>query len=273
MAVVHAIGMPENDSERKAIDFMVKHLPDDSYIIFHNLELPAQSGLPYEYDMIIVGEYAVYVVEVKGYQGRIRGNAQEWELESGAIYRSPFPLLNKKAKIVASRLTRHSPLLQSVWVQSFVLLTDDQTQVKLDDDQGSRVLHLDEAAEYILDPSRLPVPYKSVSYLTDRVCDAIFKQFRPLHRTKEVGDYRVLHTIGKNNLYTTLLAEHRLLSTQEHFLLKVYSFNIYTTPETRHKQKEWILRDANALHRLAGHPNIAKAYTPFPWKDNQIVLH
>jgi serine/threonine protein kinase len=157
-------------------------------------------------------------------------------------------------------------------VQSFVLLTDDQTRVKLDDDQSSRVLHLHEAADYILDPNRLPVPYKSVRYLTDRICDAIFKQFRPLHRTKEVGDYRVLQTIGKNNLYTTLLAEHRLLSTQEHFLLKVYSFNIYTTPETRHKQKEWILRDANALHRLADHPNIAKAYTPFPWKDNQIVL-
>ena len=93
MAVVHAIGMPENDSERKAIDFMAKHLPDESYIIFHNLELPAQSGLPYEYDLIIVGEYAVYVVEIKGYRGRIRGNALEWELRSGAIYRSPFPLL------------------------------------------------------------------------------------------------------------------------------------------------------------------------------------
>lgn len=272
MAVVHAIGMPENESERKAIEFMVKHLPDDRYVIFHNLELPAPSGLPYEYDMIIVGEYAVYVVEVKGYRGRIRGNALEWELESGAITSSPLPLLNKKAKVVASRLIRHSPLLQSVWVQPLIFLTDDRVQANLDDEQASRVLHLDEAIDYILDPYRLPVSPKSVRHLTDRICDAIFKQFRPLHRTKEVGDYLVLSTVGKNNLYTTLLAEHRLLSTHERFLLKVYSFDIYTTPETSHKQKEWILRDANALHRLAGHPNIARAYIPFPWRDNQIVL-
>src|SRR6266702_1448736 len=134
--------MPENDSERKAIEFMVKRLPDNMYVIFHNLELPAPSGLPYEYDMIIVGEYAVYVVEVKGYRGRIRGNALEWELESGAINSSPLPLLNKKAKVVASRLIRHSPLLQNVWVQPLILLTDVLLQLNLDTDLACRVLPL-----------------------------------------------------------------------------------------------------------------------------------
>ena len=75
MAIVHAVGLPENDSERKAVSYLADHLPGDDYIIFHNLELPNERGLPYEYDVIVVGEYAVYVIEVKGYQGRIRGNA------------------------------------------------------------------------------------------------------------------------------------------------------------------------------------------------------
>ncbi|MBC8492613.1 MAG: protein kinase [Chloroflexi bacterium] len=272
MAIVHAIGLPENDSERKAIAYLAKHLPGDQHIVFHNLELPARSGLPYEYDVIVVGEYAVYTVEVKGYQGLIRGNAQEWELESGAIYKSPIPLANKKAKVVADRLCRHSPLLGRVWVQPLIVLTDNRVRLRLNDDQADRVLHLDEAIDYILNPRRLPIRPEFITNCTDLICEAIFNQFRPLRRQHEIGDYRVTDTIGKNNLYTTLLAEHRLIRTRDRFILKVYSFDIYASLETRRKQEEWILRDANALHRLASHPNIVRAYPPFPWQDNHIVL-
>jgi len=80
MAIVHPIGLPENDSEREAIASLAEHLPDD-YILFHNLELGAPSGLPYEYDIIVIAPHAVYTLEVKGYRGQIQGNAQEWELE------------------------------------------------------------------------------------------------------------------------------------------------------------------------------------------------
>ena len=114
MAVVHAIGLPETDSERKAIACLARLLPD-SYHIFHNLELLAPKGLAYEYDIIVVGEYAAYVVEVKNYQGLIRGNAYEWELESGAIYRSPIPLANKKAKVLANYLRDRGRLQGKVW--------------------------------------------------------------------------------------------------------------------------------------------------------------
>jgi serine/threonine protein kinase len=82
----------------------------------------------------------------------------------------------------------------------------------------------------------------------------------------------VLETISKNNLYTTLLAEHRLVRTRARFTLKVYSLDVYASPDNRRKQEERLLRDADALHRLAGHPNIVQAHPPFPWEDNKIVL-
>jgi len=124
MAVVHAVGLPENQSERKAIAYLARHLLDNHHI-FHNLEFVSPSGLPYEYDIIVAAEYAVYAVEVKGYHGCIRGNACEWELESGAIHRSPIPLANKKAKVLAHYLRSRSRLLRKVWVQPLILLTDD----------------------------------------------------------------------------------------------------------------------------------------------------
>lgn len=271
MAIVHAVGLPENDSERKAVKYLAEHLPGDQFVIFHNLELPNSAGLPYEYDLIVVGEWAVYTLEVKGYRGLIQGNASEWKLESGAIYKSPFPLANKKSKVVGSRLTRYSPLLKQVFVWPLIVLTDDKARVRLNDDQADRALHLDEAVNHILDPHRLPIRPTTITHLVDHICEAIFSQFRPLQRHNEVGDYKILETVAKNNLYTTLLAEHRLIRTRNRFTLKVYSLNLYASAETRKKREEWILRDSNALLQLSDHPNIVKAYLPFPWQDNQIV--
>jgi len=272
MAIVHAIGMPENNSERKAIAYFRENLPGDDYVLFHNLELPTRSGLPYEYDAIVVGEHAVYCLEVKGYRGAIKGNAHEWELESGAIRTSPIPLANKKAKVVADRLRRHSPLLGRVWVEPIIVLTDDRVRCHLNDDQAHRVLRLDEAASYILDPLRLPIRPAPIGHLTDRICEAIFGQFRPLRRQQEIGEYRVLETTGRNRLFTSLLAEHKLVRTEQRFSLKVYNLDVYAGAEARRKTEEWILRDANALHRLGSHPNIVRAYLPFPWQDHQYVL-
>lgn len=271
MANVRAVGSPENESERKAINYFAERLPDD-YTIFHNLELPTASGFPYEYDQIIVGEHAVYVVEVKGYQGLIRGNAQEWELESGAIRKSPIPLNNKKAKIVGDRLQRRNRVLADAWIQPLVVLTDDRARVQLNDDQANCVLRLDEAVGFMVDPRALPVRTDPLGTKASHIRDAIINQFRPLRRQHEIGDYRVLETISKNNLYTTLLAEHRMLRMSGRFVLKVYHFNIYASDAERQKQEEWITRDANALHQIAGHPNIVRAMPPFPWEDNQRVL-
>lgn len=86
--MIKGIGDPENDSERKAIAYLGKHLPDN-YVLFHN--------------------------EVKGYQGLIRGNAEEWKRKESAVRKSPIPLANKKAKILAARIQN-----SHVWVQSII---------------------------------------------------------------------------------------------------------------------------------------------------------
>src|SRR5262245_60239600 len=49
MAIIHRIGIPENDSEARAIKRFAKDLPDD-YFVFHNFEVTTGRGLPYEYD-------------------------------------------------------------------------------------------------------------------------------------------------------------------------------------------------------------------------------
>ena len=270
MAIVRSIGLPENDSERKAIKYLQDILPDE-YTVFTNLELPSPSGLPYEFDLIVIGEYAVYSIEVKGYRGEIKGNAFEWELESGAIFRSPIPLANKKAKILGDRLKRYSTLLENVWVQSLILMSDDNSRIRINDPLQDSVIHLIDVPEYLLDPRKLYVPADPIKQKKTIIEQAIAGQFKPLKRSHDLGEYHVLETLGKNNLYTTFLGEHNLIPDQK-FVLKAYSFNIYESLDRQKKHREWILRDANAIFRLAGHQSIVRAHPPFPWQDNRIVL-
>lgn len=270
MAVVQAIGAPENESERKAIGYFARHLPDEHYTIFHNLELPGPSGQAFEYDIVIVGEYAVYSVEVKGYRGIIKGNAYEWEMEWGEINNSPIPLANKKAKILKSWLARYNLALKDIWVESLIVLTDEQARISLRDPQASRVMHLNEAVAFILNPQSLPNHSESLTRFSKSICEGFSRYFRPLHRQQQVGEYRVIQIIGKNNLYTTMLAEHRAIR-KKRFTLKVYNLNFYENAQTRAKHVELMLRDANALQQLAGHENIVWASTPF-WDEQRLVL-
>ena len=137
MAKIHRIGAPENDSETKAIRALAEVLPE-RFMIFHNFELTTGRGLPYEYDIAVVGDFAVWHVEVKGYHGRIKGDRLQWVFENGYVQPSPIPLANKKSKVLAGKLAQHRKALNKVWVDTTILLTDDYASIDLRDDQAFR---------------------------------------------------------------------------------------------------------------------------------------
>src|SRR6185295_16585459 len=151
MATIHRIGTPENDSEARAIKRFAKDLPDD-FFVFHNFEVATGRGLPYEYDIAVLSPHALYHVGVKGYHGEIRGNPMQWIFENGGVFPSPIPLANKKSKILAGKLKQYSRRLDDVFVETLILLTDDQARIKLNDDQASRVVHLNDIIERLCDP-------------------------------------------------------------------------------------------------------------------------
>lgn len=267
MAVVHAVGQPQNESERKAIGYFRDHLLGDDYIIFHSAEL-SSGRVPYEYDMVVIGPRGVYPIEVKGYLGRIRGNASDWEFENGSIMPSPLPLASNKARVLKSRLQADNPMLARVFVSpTLLVLTSEKAQAQLDDEERWRVMHLEQAVEYILHATG-----ESIEHYAQRIIQTLFRQFRPVRPENEIGDYLVIDTISRNSLYATFLARHKLLQFPARFGLKVYSLDLYANEHERARQREVILRDANALSCLGDHPNIVRAHPPFPWESNRIVL-
>jgi hypothetical protein len=190
MAIIHRIGVPENDSESRAIQRLSKELPGD-FFVFHNFELTTGRGLPYEYDIAVLPPHALYHLEVKGYRGEIHGNQQQWVFENGGVYPSPIPLANKKSKVLADKLRRYSPRLDEVFVETLILLTDDRARVKIKDDQADRIIHLREALKRLSDPQQLPVSTRNLEPLYDMVSEAMFTT-KPAARVRQIGLYDIV---------------------------------------------------------------------------------
>src|SRR5262245_43437961 len=199
MAIIHKIGIPETDSEARAIKRFGKDLPDD-FIVFHNFEVTTGRGLPYEYDIAVLSPHALYHVEVKGYHGEIRGNPLQWTFENGGVFPSPIPLANKKTKILAGKLKQYSNRLDAVFVETLILLTEDRARARLKDDQAGRVIHLRDAIERLSDPRQLPVSTGNVAGLHNMVCEALFNT-RPSHRVHQIGLYDIVEKVSQDDRF------------------------------------------------------------------------
>lgn len=124
MARLIKVGEYRNDSERWAAEFLEERLPDD-YFIFVSVDVFDDYGFRLDCDQIIIGEYAVYVVEVKAYSGEIVAGKDDWQLAGGGIVRSPVSSTTRKAKTLASRLRERIPgrRIHTPWCQPAVFVT------------------------------------------------------------------------------------------------------------------------------------------------------
>lgn len=269
-ARIHRIGEPENASEQKAIRTLGEVLPE-GYFLVHNFELTTGRGLPYEYDLVVIGPFAVWHVEVKGYRGEIKGDAHTWQFENGGVMPSPIPLANKKTKILASKLAAHDRRLNDVWVETAVLLTDDKAKVRLKDDQAFRVVQLKDALEHFTNPKKLPVQVNPIVHLQDAICEALFG-CRPNKPVKQIGLYDVVEKLNQTETRTVFLGKHRYIRTRPMTVLKVFHFDIYTSEEEKQRQIEAIFHDQDAMRVIGQHPNIIDTGDFFAWDDNKFVL-
>jgi serine/threonine protein kinase len=269
MAIIHRIGVPETDSEARAIKRFAKDLPDD-YFVFHNFEVTTGRGLPYEYDIAVLSPHALYHVEVKGYHGEIRGNSMQWIFDNGGVFPSPIPLANKKTKILASKLKQYSHHLDKVFVDTLILLTEDRAHAKLNDDQAGRVVHLKDAVLRVSDPRFLPVSTGNVSALADMICEALFTT-RPAKKVQRIGLYDIVSKLDQDDRFTVFLARHRFIQTQPLTVLKVYHVDVYATAEEQQRRVAEIFHSHDAMRILGMHPNLVRCGDMFAWNDDSFV--
>lgn len=269
MAVIQPIGAPENDSEALAIRRLGELLPAD-WLVLHNFEVCTGRGFPYEYDIVVVGDWAVYHMEVKGYRGQIQGDAHRWTLDNGAVYPSPIPLANKKSKILRERIAGASANLRDVFVETVILLSDDRARNRVKDPQARRILQLGEVLQALTDPAWLPVKTDSIARHRVDIGRALV-DFKPSSKVKRIGLYDIVSRIAQHDHLTVFLANHRHIRTRPATILRVHHFDPYAPESQRERQIEAIFHDQDAMRLVSAHPNVMRTGDVFAWEDNLFV--
>ena len=116
------IGKPVNHAEEWAFALLEEQLPS-TYIVISNLEILTQSGQPLEVDALVIGEFAIYVVDVKGYLGKLEAGVNGWEL-TGSWTDNSLAKANYVAKVLASRIKARLPEgVHAPWCQGVVFVS------------------------------------------------------------------------------------------------------------------------------------------------------
>ena len=97
MARYIPVGTPVNRAEVEGLRQLRDRLPEN-YIVIGNFELDLQQRRnTLEFDVVVIGDWGVYAVEIKGWSGKIRGDTRRWTLQWGKV-ENPFIRAETKAK-------------------------------------------------------------------------------------------------------------------------------------------------------------------------------
>ena len=116
------IGEPVNVAETWAFNFLKLNLPAN-YLVITNVEIPTTSGQLKEVDALVFGDFAIYVLDVKGYTGKLVVDANSWSLD-GRLVDNALSKANSISRVYAGRIRsillreQHAP-----WCQGMVFVT------------------------------------------------------------------------------------------------------------------------------------------------------
>ena len=284
MAKRISVGEPINQAEERVFKYLEAKLPDD-YIIFTNLSI-TQNGLDYDFDAIVLGRHAIYVVEVKNIGGSIRGNNFRWEVvgKDGALFtlpKNPLEQANLQRRILAGRLKHRDRKFGKLFVQDCVCLAGEEEprfDIKDNPKRLNKVHWYKGIEEFLTDPDKLMYPPEwnlitddITSYHAD-ITKAIEEGFKstPIipHRIRE---FNIEGEAWVSSRYRAYLANRKTKYPYK-CLLK-----IYPVPSEIQDKERWdfirqLERELNAIRviRDAGDPtiggqkNVAIGYEAFP---------
>ena len=116
------IGHPVNAAESWAFEFLETKLPPE-YLLITNVEIPTTTGVLKEVDALVFGKYAIYLLDVKGYTGKLSVDANSWLLD-GRRVDNALSKANGVSRVYAGRIRAtllredHAP-----WCQGMIFVT------------------------------------------------------------------------------------------------------------------------------------------------------
>lgn len=261
-----SLGQPASPAEAEALD-RLRDVVCKSPIAYGwtNVTFVDLHGRTAELDAVVVTPVGVFVIELKGWHGRISGNQQTWRVTSagGTTRTNPNPLwlTESKAKRLKSLLqdrARNSAERAAVpFIGALVVVHGRDSAVELDDRDAQRILALDGAgvrwtSDHLLSRFLQTVPTSS----RDAIDGPTAKKIRLLMsragfvatpKTRMVGQYVIDRsaTLAEGPSWQDLLAAHPDLPGVQR---RIRLFDV--PPGASEEQRQEIVTGARREYRL-----------------------
>lgn len=278
MAKLCHFGEPENESERKAFEYLRDNL-HESYKLFTNLEIK-QGVEIYEVDLIIIAPHSVYVVDIKNWHGNIEIYDPNWYPDNYQPFLSPLKKLRKHAKVLSSMIcdanrVRESEL-RKVHIQAAVLMTDvDVKIIDRGDKDGEHITYLDERClKYFKNKAYIPkYRHQNIKNYITTVERAIKGKSSPKTAPPRYRDWQVEDKLSSNDRYTEYRAKNLMMGMSSWTArLRVYKVDPLLETTKRQEQYKLISTAFRAVRQLPSHPNILSVQDFFESREHDCLV-
>lgn len=254
--LIIAGAQPADFGEMVVVNYLRSQLPD-TYTLIPNVEIAERGRPPFEYDLIVVGPHAVYVVEVKRWRGGIRGDDYTWVVAGRHRRQNPWPTANNKARVLKSQIERRQPACGAVWVEAVVAIADEAGDLDLRGNCRERVFRYIDLPAFLTDATMLEGKAGDLRPLRAYIESAIQEAARgrstgPLR----FGDYQVSETLARRDRVAEYLAHSTLIPGEGQVRLRVFTYDPYLPQDELERLRAAICREAEALQAIGSHPNL-----------------
>jgi len=276
MAHIIGGGEPVNDSERAVIRYLRDHGPAH-WVVLHNFDLRLRDNRKYEIDVLVVTEYAVTLIDVKGTRGRIEVMGGRWYPANRGPFWSPVEKLRGHAKALKGNLAPKG--LSRVFVDALVVMPF--TDVRLidrsagpDADAQNVVIGLDDLVPELSKPERVRPPFlRDIRQYGDRIVTEIVGIVEPRTGPLRFGHWEVIESLGETEEVSEYRARNADVPGASSVLLRVYHADPYQPADVRAAMRVALANAYNMLLRLPSDPCIVACRDFFPNEDeSQYVL-
>lgn len=279
---------PQNDGEARVINFLTENLPPqgiinnlnnmwtmgDEYIVIANFEIAYQKRY-LEIDAIVVAPHCVYLVEVKDWWGKIKGDDNTWVLDNENIRDNPLKGLDLKCKIVKTLLINTIPDLQ-VNVQGIVVIAKNDTILDLKGVRAAEVFLLDQKLiDYLKSPevlNRRSIYYKCISKFQEEIARVITNTAKEKNTKKIIQNHEIIEKLSFNEDCTEYIGKPIYGHSQSGVKkLRVLTLPVYLENSEKELHRQRILRNYHSLSSIGEHKNIVSTKGVFDHESSYLV--
>lgn len=229
--------------------YLQQRLPDD-WIVLGNPRITSGT-LSREVDAVIIGSRSVWVIDDKGFWGRITGDTTRWIFENGESRAGVIDHVTQSASMASGKVLALGEAFSGIWVNGIITLSEDEVELEVDDPRAEKqVLRLSGCESFF------KASLKRKELISPQMREAIAAAFggegvgrRVGNRLSRIGNYTL-----RERLPAGLTSAQRYLAVRDGsgdvVELKIYDLTGTGSVASREKAERRARQEFEALRRL-----------------------